>query len=224
MCKLSLNIVPNVYNSLRSSFLSLAWPWPGRSLPKGNQWEWWDLQQGPFPGLGEVGHSPKGTSGSAGVLDWGPMWSGFQSTCHLQCTLHPQWPPMPPDIPTPQCSPWCHLYPCWPLSTYTPCQPPMHPFHPYTPWWPNAPNAPWHPLGAPSAPNTPAGPWAPPHPASPNTPWHLDTPWWTPMPLAPLQSLEPLNVPDAAYTPESIHFLPVPNAPLPAPWHPLHPC
>ena len=46
MCKLSQNIAPNVYNSLQSSFLSLAWPWPGRSLPKGNQWECWD------PGLG----------------------------------------------------------------------------------------------------------------------------------------------------------------------------
>ena len=46
MCKLSLNIVPNVYNSLQSSFLSLALPWPGTPLPKGNQWECWD------PGLG----------------------------------------------------------------------------------------------------------------------------------------------------------------------------
>ena len=26
--------------------MSLAWPWPGRSLPKGNQWEFWG------PGLG----------------------------------------------------------------------------------------------------------------------------------------------------------------------------
>ena len=42
MCKLSQNIVPNVYDSLQGSFLSLAWPWSGRSLPKGNQWECWD--------------------------------------------------------------------------------------------------------------------------------------------------------------------------------------
>ena len=41
--KLSWNIVPNVYNSLQNSFLSLAWPW-------------------------QVGHSPRGTSGSAGTL------------------------------------------------------------------------------------------------------------------------------------------------------------
>ena len=31
----------NVYNRLQSSFVSLAWPWSGRSLPKGNQWECW---------------------------------------------------------------------------------------------------------------------------------------------------------------------------------------
>ena len=37
---------PKVYNGLQSSFVSLAWPWSGRSLPKGNQWECWD------PGLG----------------------------------------------------------------------------------------------------------------------------------------------------------------------------
>ena len=35
-----------VYNRLQSSFMSLAWPWSGRSLPNGNQWECWD------PGLG----------------------------------------------------------------------------------------------------------------------------------------------------------------------------
>ena len=29
-----------------------------------------------LPGLGQVGHPPKGTSGHAGTLDWGPMWSG----------------------------------------------------------------------------------------------------------------------------------------------------
>ena len=35
-----------------------------------------------LPGLGQVGHSPKGTSGSAGTLDWGPIWSGSLSPCH----------------------------------------------------------------------------------------------------------------------------------------------
>ena len=43
-----------VYNRLQSSFVSLAWPWSGRS-------------------------PPKGTSGSGGTLDWGPMWQGSQS-------------------------------------------------------------------------------------------------------------------------------------------------
>ena len=38
--------MPKVYNGLQSSFVSLAWPWSGRYLPKGNQWECWD------PGLG----------------------------------------------------------------------------------------------------------------------------------------------------------------------------
>ena len=32
---------------MQSSFRSLAWPWSGRSLPKGNQWECWDPGQGP---------------------------------------------------------------------------------------------------------------------------------------------------------------------------------
>ena len=33
-------------------------------------------------GLGQVGHSPRGTSGSAGTLDWGPMWFGSLSSGH----------------------------------------------------------------------------------------------------------------------------------------------
>ena len=37
-----------------------------------------------LPGLGQVGHTQKETSGSAGTLDWGPMWSGSKSTCHPQ--------------------------------------------------------------------------------------------------------------------------------------------
>ena len=121
MCTLSGNIVPNVYNSLQSSFLSLAWPWPGRSLTKGNQWEGWDPGKGPLPGLGEVGHSPRGTSGSAGTLDWGPMWLDSQSTCHPKYT--PRRPPMLLMLPIP----------FWPLSNYTPCQPQYIPDIPYTP-------------------------------------------------------------------------------------------
>ena len=112
MCKLSLNIVGNVYNSLQRSFLSLAWPWSGRSLPKGNQWECWD------PGL------------EPNVV---------RHPVHLppQCTSDtPWWHPTPPNGPNTPMSPQCPLYPCWPLNTYTPCQllmPPTLLNAPYTP-------------------------------------------------------------------------------------------
>ena len=35
-----------------------------------------------FPVLGQVGHSPRGTSRSAGSLDWGPVWLGSLSSSH----------------------------------------------------------------------------------------------------------------------------------------------
>ena len=41
-------VVPMVYNRLQSSFVSLAWPWSGRSVPKGNQWEARTLDWGPI--------------------------------------------------------------------------------------------------------------------------------------------------------------------------------
>ena len=116
--------MPNVYNSLQSSFLSFAWPWPGRSLPKGNQWEWWDPQHGPLPGLDEVGHCPGGTSGSAGTLDWGPMWLGSQSTCHPNGPLTPPtcpWHPLQASY-TPTGS--------WPLHSLPAPMYPWHPLHP----------------------------------------------------------------------------------------------
>ena len=184
MCKLSQNIVPNVYNSLQSSFLSLAWPWPGRSFPKGNQWEWWDPGKGPLPGLGEVGHSPRGTSGSAGTLNWGPMWSGSQSTCCPNASLtllHPLTPdyPMLPNGPQ---HPWVPQFPLLPpipllaLSTNTPSQPCIHPWQPLHPLTPligptltRNPNAPLCHLD-------PSGPWVPTLPASPHTPLHHLTP------------------------------------------------
>ena len=170
MCKLSLNIIPSVYNSLQSSFLSLAWPWPGRSLPKGNQWECWDPALGP---------------NAAGLPVHLPL---------LMHPLHPQWSLCSPDTPyTPRLpnAPWCHLNPCWPLSTYTPCQPPCTANTPYTPDDPPMPNT-LTPLGTPNAPDatyTPAGPWAPTLLASsqcnPDTPY---TPWWPPTPLHLLPS------------------------------------
>ena len=102
-----------------------------------------------LPGLGQVGHSPRDTSGSDGTLDWGPMWLGSQSTFHSQCPPDtsytpagtwcpyipcqlpnapmkpPQscWPLMLPDIPLP---------PAGPLIPYIPCQPWIDPWHPYT--------------------------------------------------------------------------------------------
>ena len=137
MCKLLWNIVPNVYNSLQSSFLS---------LPKGNQWEWWDPQQGPLPGLGEVGHSPRGTRGSAGTLDWGPMWFGSQSTYHPQYTLtppnshlHTRRPPMPPYATYTPSGLWVPILPASPQYTPDTPTPPDGPNNPYTLWRPPMP-------------------------------------------------------------------------------------
>ena len=189
MCKLSLNIVQNVYISLQSSFLSLAWPWPGRSLPKGIQWEWWDPQQRPLPGLGEVGHSPRGTSGSAGTLDWGPMWLGSQSTCHLQCTPTPQCPLTPLFSPDATYTPlaWVPTLPANPQCT---------PDTPYTPDVPQSPNGPMplqHPytLRSPLMPHIPLLAWVPKLQSS-NAPWHPYTPWWPQSPLmAPIHPWHP---------------------------------
>ena len=126
MCKLSLNIVPNVYNSLQSSFLSLAWPWPGRWLPKGNH-----------------------------CLDWGPMWLGSQSTCQppmppdtptgpLPFPMHPWCPLMP--LPVGVLGPWTGTN-TWPRL------PAGHLPAPMLPDYPNAP--PVGPLMAPDTPTSP---------------------------------------------------------------------
>ena len=87
-----------------------------------------------LPGLGQVGHSPRGTSGSAGTLDWSPMWSGSQFTCHPQCPDTLYTPAGPND----------------PLNPYTPYQPPADLQHPT-------------PLAGPSAPTHPASPLTPLH-------------------------------------------------------------
>ena len=95
-------------------------------------------------GLGQVGHSPRGTSGSAGTLDWGPMWSGSQSTFHPQYTSDtptptrsPQYPLMPIPLLTPEylesllapnTSLTPPMFPKWPLH---PLEPPMPPI----PFW-----------------------------------------------------------------------------------------
>ena len=96
-------------------------------------------------GLGQVGHSPRGTSGTAGTLDWGPMWSGSQSACHSQCSLTPPRSLQMPPYAT---------YTISGLSTYTSCQPPMHPDTPTppdTPLMAQCSLTPLHPLGVPNA-------------------------------------------------------------------------
>ena len=192
--------MPNVYKNLQNSFLSLAWPWSGRSLPKGNQWECWDPGQGPLSGLGEVGHSPKETSRSAGTLDWGPMWSGSQPTCHPNVPCHPYIPCQPPNAPSPLPAlqyPWCPytfagpLTPCWPSEPLHPMTPPAmplmalhHMLTPDTPWcslhhcqWEC-----WAPGLGPNVIRLPVqlppcnAPWHPQHPLlAPNTPSPLSS-------------------------------------------------
>ena len=117
MCKLSLNIVPNVYNSLQSSFLSLAWPWPHRSLPKGNQWECWD------PGLGP---------------------NVVRLPVHLPPPMHPL-PPMAPNAPTAPMLPLMPPIPLLTQVPTFPASPnaPLTPL--YVLMSPNPPNAPQHP-------------------------------------------------------------------------------
>ena len=130
MCKPSLNVVPKVYNRLQSSFLSLAWPWSGRSLLKGNQWEC------------------KGPVQSGSQSTWCPLTS-----CSPLMPLHPHQPPNAPDTPTPpaglwcpytsanpQCTPDASTPPANPLTFPTPLQVPLiPPDTPYTqagPWCP----------------------------------------------------------------------------------------
>ena len=86
MCKLLLNIVPNVYNSLQSSFLSLSWPWSGRSLPRG-----------PVRVLGPW---------SGAQCGWAPSLPATPSASYTPTyPLHPFCPPDAPDTPTPPMPP-----------------------------------------------------------------------------------------------------------------------
>ena len=138
---------------------ALAWPWWGRSLPKGNQWgvlvPWTGAQCGQAP-------SPPAT----------PM------------PLHPMPAPWCPHAPTPLTAPWfpwqtlhpqCPLKPlhlCWSLSPYTPCQLPMYLWHPYTLCQPS---------DTPDAPTSPAGPWCPLLPCqAPDVLQFPYTPCWLP--------------------------------------------
>ena len=171
MCKLSLNIVPNVYITLQSSFLSLAWPWSGRPLSKGNKWE-------------------------RLTLDWDPIWTGSQSTCHLQCPLTPHTPPPNPWSPTLSQWEWWNpgLRPnVVRLAVYL--QPAMHPWHPWCSLPPlNTTLMPlpsyqwkwWDPRLGPSG-------WASSPPCYPQWPLTPPTSWQT------LMSPTPLLAPDTPY-------------------------
>ena len=156
-----------------------------------------------LPSLGQVGHSPRGTSGSAGTLDWGLMWLGSQSTYYPQCPLtplYPWWPPMP-------LHPWCPLHPCqWEC-----CEPVLGS---------NVISLPVH--LPPQCPLTPL--------TLPNSPWHSDTPWLPLMPLPPCQQECCNPVLGSHVVSLPIHLLPPmpPNIPYTAwqpltLWHPLMP-
>ena len=230
MCKLSLNVAPNVYNSMQSSLLSLAWPWPGRSLPKGNQSEWWDPCQGPLPGLCELGHSTRGTSGSAGTLDWGPMWSGSQSTCHPNAPDTPYTPAKPMTYPTPY---WPPTPQCptpltvWVLGPWTGAQCSQAP----SPATTQCPLTPLHSLLAPWCPYTPATPQCPPDaltsPLTPDNPTPLLAAKCPLMPLYPCQweCCDPGLGPNVVGCQSTYH----PQIPPETPYTPctpdaLHPC
>ena len=94
-------------------------------------------------GLGQVGHSPRGTSGSAGTLDWGPMWLGSQSSCHPNAPLHLLAAPYTPRRP-----------PMFPHATLTP----SGLWVPTLPASPNTPLTSLHPLMAPMPLNPPGDP------------------------------------------------------------------
>ena len=157
---------------------SSKWPWWGRSLPKGNQWECWDPGLGPNvvglpvhlppPILPDTPRSPMPV----------PQYTSYTLGCHP----HPLGAPMCLYAPIP----------VWPQSTYTPISPntPLT-----TPTPPDVPYSPQEPPMPPYATYTPSGPWVPTLPASPKT--TLSTaihPWLLHTSNSPLMSLHPLGV------------------------------
>ena len=81
-----------VYNGPQSSFVSLAWPWSGRSLPKVNQRECWDPGQGPnvvrLPVLLPLSNQPKAWQVDilphgwlAGQLQLASWLTAYQTKC-----------------------------------------------------------------------------------------------------------------------------------------------
>ena len=167
---------------------ALAWPWWGRSLPKGNQWECWDPGLGPnVVGL-PVHFSPQCTPDTPNspltpLVTPMPLMQpipflAVSTYTPCQPPIH-HWHATPLGAPN---APLCHLYPFWLLSTYTSCQP--IPYTPNSPQWSltpptplGTPNAPYatYTLLAPeyllhASPNTPVTPYTPDAPIPPNSP------------------------------------------------------
>ena len=132
-------------------------------------------------GLGQVGHSPRETSGSAWTLDWGPMWLGSQSTCHSQyipthpnSPQNPRRPQCPLMLPIPLLAleylhslPACNtppISPDTPQCTPTPPTPLKSPYIPLCHLYPSS-------LSVPTLTASP-----------PIHPWHLH-PWFPQQPL-----------------------------------------
>ena len=176
MVKLSLNVVPNVYNSLQSSFLSFApfTPWlQVRSLPK---WKpvgvMGPLYWRPLPGLasGRSTLPPPMPPTHLGVLmtldPWGPMLVLWAPYIHLPPSITPLTPLLIP-LDTLH-SPW---HAPTPLSVGV--------LWPYTwvQWW-SASQLHLHPM--PPTPPTPLMAPTPPTPLSLATPMPPNTPWYHP--------------------------------------------
>ena len=143
--------------------MSLAWPWPGRSLPQGNQWECWDPGLGPNVAGLPVHLSPQYTPDTPN---------------NPKHPIHPIGAPMPSDAPIPLLA----------LSTYSHCQPPIHLWHPLHPLMPSdAPDIPIMALNTSYTPNSPQYPLMPPIPllaaeylqsmSAPNIPTPLGAPF-----------------------------------------------
>ena len=145
---------------------ALVWPWWGRSLPKGNQWDCWDPGLEPQCGWAL---SPPAISN----VPCTPQWP--------QCPHIPYTPYVPLMPPIPLLAPeYLHSLPA-PNAPLTPSIPLTAPILADSPKC--SPDTPTPPRSPPMPHNTtynPAGPWAPALPASPQcTPDSPYTPWWT---------------------------------------------
>ena len=155
-------------------------------------------------GLSQVGHSPRGTSGSGGTLDWGLMWSGSQSTCHPNTPLTPLTSPKQPFTPCRSSQyllmPYTTSDPWVPRVPTSPPIQPLHPLHLLKP--PDIPNSSLHPLGGPQfplMPYIPSGPWVSRVPASPPIhTWHPITPHDLPK-MAPTPLATPIMAPNTLH-------------------------